>query len=449
VHTAAIRSIIKNEMQNRTRVRLQPGSRRAQRFLATVICGIWLTAAAQPVPHGSELLVALLIDTSGSIRQQDLILARQLAAALMRRLPAGSQLAVYSFDDRPRLLQPWTEDPRSIDLVLASLAPGGKHTVLYDTVYTAVGDLAKREGRTKAIVVVTDGRDEKSDVKLTDATDSAKEAMIPLYTVGIGRVKLPVLHRMAALTYGAYVAADGDAGRDLASRLMAGRTRPDSASKPTSNPASQQENAQSLNVQRPGGEDVSAGQSSRPHAKDATRASSWWWPLLGILALAAMGGVVLVRRRPRRPAPPSGDAGRVVAEPSKLPVAPAGAPLDDATVIRAKGFSQVVLNRTELVVLGDGTLMIKGGDGTGQVFSVTRKADTLVGRSPLADVRLPDPTVSQEHCRISARRGFFLLQDLNSTNGTLVNGEKVREHVLRDGDIVKIGDTALEFHETR
>ena len=50
-----------------------------------------------------------------------------------------------------------------------------------------------------------------------------------------------------------------------------------------------------------------------------------------------------------------------------------------------------------------------------------------------------------EHARISGANGVFVLTDLGSTNGTLVNDESVQERVLEDGDRITIGETVLEF----
>lgn len=66
----------------------------------------------------------------------------------------------------------------------------------------------------------------------------------------------------------------------------------------------------------------------------------------------------------------------------------------------------------------------------------------VIGRSPTVDWSLPDPScvVSSRHCEISFRGDSYLLAD-TSTNGTLINGRPAsREHVLRDGDVVTIGN---------
>jgi hypothetical protein len=74
--------------------------------------------------------------------------------------------------------------------------------------------------------------------------------------------------------------------------------------------------------------------------------------------------------------------------------------------------------------------------------SVRLGGTTTVGRSSGTDLSLPDPLVSGLHARILYRRGVWTVDDLNSRNGTLVNGEAIRRdkpHSLRAGDVLTFG----------
>lgn len=72
---------------------------------------------------------------------------------------------------------------------------------------------------------------------------------------------------------------------------------------------------------------------------------------------------------------------------------------------------------------------------------------TLAGRAPTCDLVLDDSTVSREHAAFVRRDTGWWVVDLNSTNGTKVNGRTAAEHVLEHGDRVTLGDAALEFVE--
>jgi pSer/pThr/pTyr-binding forkhead associated (FHA) protein len=65
--------------------------------------------------------------------------------------------------------------------------------------------------------------------------------------------------------------------------------------------------------------------------------------------------------------------------------------------------------------------------------------DVLIGRHSQADVRLPLPDVSRRHCRFLFGLGVWQVIDLNSLNGTFLNGEPIRQATLRPGDLIRIG----------
>jgi pSer/pThr/pTyr-binding forkhead associated (FHA) protein len=58
---------------------------------------------------------------------------------------------------------------------------------------------------------------------------------------------------------------------------------------------------------------------------------------------------------------------------------------------------------------------------------------------------LADPNVSRKHAEIRPRGSTFLVVDLGSTNGTRINGIRVNEHELVDGDEVMFGNTRMRF----
>ncbi len=68
----------------------------------------------------------------------------------------------------------------------------------------------------------------------------------------------------------------------------------------------------------------------------------------------------------------------------------------------------------------------------------------VVGRSPSADIVVDEPYVSSMHARFSLQGPALVLEDMGSTNGTLVNGHTIAQAVtLREGDEVQVGDTIM------
>ena len=79
-----------------------------------------------------------------------------------------------------------------------------------------------------------------------------------------------------------------------------------------------------------------------------------------------------------------------------------------------------------------------------QVYQINSN-ETVVGRSSDADFVLNDLYVSRHHARIVRKNGKYQLVDLNSTHGTFINGQRVEDHPLRDGDQVRLGRKELLF----
>jgi pSer/pThr/pTyr-binding forkhead associated (FHA) protein len=84
---------------------------------------------------------------------------------------------------------------------------------------------------------------------------------------------------------------------------------------------------------------------------------------------------------------------------------------------------------------------------TGRTHELTMPL-TVLGRSDRADVKLTDPKASRRHVTILFSAGEFRVRDEQSANGTLLNGSKVVEYALKDGDKILVGDTLIHFRVT-
>ena len=73
------------------------------------------------------------------------------------------------------------------------------------------------------------------------------------------------------------------------------------------------------------------------------------------------------------------------------------------------------------------------------------KERITIGRKPQNDIQIENLAVSGEHARIVTILKDSFLEDLGSTNGTLVNGNPVKKHILQDNDVVEIGKYKLKF----
>lgn len=94
-------------------------------------------------------------------------------------------------------------------------------------------------------------------------------------------------------------------------------------------------------------------------------------------------------------------------------------------------------------------LVVKTGPSPGVAFDLTKEV-TLLGRDVTNDIALGDAEVSRQHARLTRTPGGYVLEDLGSTNGSFVNGERlVAPRVLSAGDLLGMGENVtLSFEAT-
>ncbi len=93
----------------------------------------------------------------------------------------------------------------------------------------------------------------------------------------------------------------------------------------------------------------------------------------------------------------------------------------------------------------DAELVITVGERTGEAFPLPTHQCITVGRSKHNDVRIDDDSVSRSHFSVEGKGSFFLLTDLQSLSGTIVNGKRIASKILHPGDKIEAGDLRLEF----
>jgi hypothetical protein len=380
---------------------------------AVVLVGL---LPSEALPQPPPALVAVLIDCSGSLAPPDLDRARRLAVEVLASLPAGSEVAVFTFDDQSRLVLPRTSRTEEVSRALAAVRISGRHTALYDALYDASRYLRDAAASRRAILLVTDGKDEQSTLKLDDGLRLAEEARIPVFAVGVGQVEERGLRRIAKLTGGEYRPARAATGSALVSAMMAAAPLAPGPAPSTSAPR------------------AAAGRPTLPTPKveraapgaDTARGSSRLLIPVALLALAALGLGILARRRRSRPSPA------------------AAGELSTTVVSRLGGTTEEYLEKT-VVLREKSVLAVTRGPLAGQVFDLSPTSATSLGRAKANDLVLDDVSVSSQHCRIRPEDGGFVLLDLKSTNGTFVNERRVTNQKLAEGDVIRIGEVQLQF----
>ncbi len=173
----------------------------------------------------APLDVVLLIDTSGSMRGQPMVDAKDAAAAFVAAMGSGDEIALLSFATEVTLVSDFTTDRDSLKSAIGALDAQG-NTALYDGVVRGADLLAAREGRDRVLVLLSDGGDTSSINGLDEAVARLGASTAPIYAIGLEtpETDMGVLATMAARSRGRMVgvADSGDLQRlyeDIAREL--------------------------------------------------------------------------------------------------------------------------------------------------------------------------------------------------------------------------------------
>src|SRR3982751_5328999 len=80
----------------------------------------------------------------------------------------------------------------------------------------------------------------------------------------------------------------------------------------------------------------------------------------------------------------------------------------------------------------------------GAIFAIDEEP-VVIGRETAANLCIPDASVSRRHSKIEKKDDGFVIADLESLNGTFINGVPIRNRTLEHGDRVRIGDSQFLF----
>lgn len=120
------------------------------------------------------------------------------------------------------------------------------------------------------------------------------------------------------------------------------------------------------------------------------------------------------------------------------------------TIIRMIFLDIRTMSRKKNITAAEGYLKLMNMK-TDLEFAVSEsyelEKDNLIGRGGKCRIRIADPALSGEHCRIYKAEGTFFIEDMGSANGTLLNGEDISEEVVEliDGDKISIGSLMFMF----
>lgn len=373
-------------------------------------------AARQSHPEGEPLAIAALIDISGSMDDASLAAAKDGTKSLLGVLTPEDKREVLAFESSVHSVLGFTDPP---DLSPIDRLDQQGNTVLYDVIGRAIDDLSGQAASNRAVVLLTDGKDDGSTLTREQVLAKVQAAKIPIFAIALKVKDRVALDQIAAASGGTVLTASGpDDLANLYGRIAAGllteyRLSYKSAAKPGTHKVTVVAKKDAIDAVADRAFVIAdpLGAAPPPAPKETS-------PILIIVlvlgALIAIAAVTLVLRRP-----PKTPGVVVVAG-----VAPGGfAPPQ----VRSTAGARVML------VSATASFPLVG-------------SGLVVGRDPRAHIVIDDPSVSRTHARLDVDGDGVWVEDLGSVNGTVVNGQRVTRCHLGPGDVLELGDQRLVLH---
>ncbi len=377
---------------------------------------------------GSGAAVALVVQASGSV----LLILEDIKRSIGGFVAAGGekdQFAIVDYSDAPEVISGFTAEKADVISKLAKLQSLGRGFSLYDGIEAALSlyQESKMAGGSalpsaRAILVLADGRDNGSSADAERVISEAIKKRIPIHAIGhseMGDDKLADLRLLSLRTGGYYAPAPTADDLSKAFNRLREQVGRQYVIDFDSDLPSDGKNHR-LDVV------VEMGEGATPLRGTITFATPevshrFKYIILAFVALLMVGlvlGVYLVRR-PKPPPPRECPVCR------RIQIAEWDACLFCLKSARAK-------------------MLVQKGQSAGKVFPLI-SGTVQIGSAPENAIRLGDAGVSGQHCLVRIEDVKFEIVDSDSTNGVLVNGRKTSRRLLRNGDVITLGQAELKF----
>lgn len=470
-------------------MRLLPIAAALSLILSSVVANVAAqTSGAATTVASAKIPVVVAVDTSRSLNGSQLSEVVDRLRLALEDLDGATPTALLSFDDQPRWIVEPMAAPGEVQRALQELTPRGQFTLLNDALFVATRAL--EDGG--VILLATDGRDENSATTVEDIARRCEAQGVRILSLGSGRsIEERSLRRLALLTGGEYlgpvVSTDASqiatavqqakvdlaqAPPSTAARSMSPTSRPQGSSAQGSSSQGSSSQSSPATEATEAGVDASSttsgGQGAPRGAQDA--GSAWYtsplWAALAVLLLALVA--YFLGRRAAKPSHGADGAADAFEVPDLIQTdEPTPARIDEAvearlatfpvasmadapevTVDTAVFYGSSLEDRLEKTrVLTDrGVLISRRADDSPRLYLLSFDKAFAVGRSrEINTLAIPDPALSANHFRVVPDGQDYYLLDMQSTNGSFLNGHAVRSKKLASGDVIRAGQVEFEF----
>ncbi len=385
---------------------------------------------------------ALLIDTSKSIDKKSFKKGKKISRRIIDSLKADDDVIVISFDNTPNTVSGVNAGKSSTKDSISDLKRKGRYTTFYDALYDASDKLSETKHPGKVIIALTDGKDENSALLFDDALKKIHRENITVFCMSIGKVVVSQpLRRLSKLTGGKYLGSPEASEIDrviskirttVGSKLEEQTKKKKSKKQPPLKKQKKKDEKEKLKEKKPSG--FSEG---------------YFWLIIAVILIAAAVVIYFIMRSSR-------DLEKCPRCGSTIPASFKECPYCeeqedgeleeklDKTVVERKPFDEESIDNT-FVMTEKGFLVLETESGKKNEYPLEIMDSTYIGRADVNEIQIENETVSSQHCRIDHRKDKFRIYDLDSTNGTVLNGKKIERSDLQEGDEIQIGDLTFTF----
>lgn len=370
--------------------------------------------------------IAVVMQASGTM-EPVMAEMKKAVAGYFSSLADADRVAFVTYSNTVEVLAPMGDKSAAASAASKVDNPGYQR-LMYDGVASALGLFAGDSlPKARAVIILGDGGDSGSSADASRLVAESKKKNIPLFAIGhseVGGVDLDQLRNLVVGSLGGdygYVDAPGAEDfnkgfvriKDLLGKQYVVEWKAKSIK------ADKQTYPLEVSVEIGDTKLRASGEVETPFVKSYTMLIVL---IVSVLLLAGIGVVVYIKTRP---------------EPIPVVLCP---------VCRQEQMPdwEVCLF---CMKVAKATLKGSKGPSAGKTYPLVGKT-VKIGKGPENMIKIPDPTVSTNHCGIQINGTHFEVIDLGSSNGTFVNGKKVERRALRNGDVLTLGQTELRFESS-
>ncbi len=429
--------------------------------------------------RGENVAILLAVDASLSMRGEPIDSVKAAIKSLAEHLRDGDKLGIISFHDQIDVISTFINNKDSLVAFSNNIQAIGRVTELYYGVHKGLDMLqdASNIPANRILIVLSDGKDEGKAYTFDDCVSKAKQFGIPVYSIGyhtsVGIQYRRILERMSDKTGGIY--NDAPTVNELSNLYV--QTFEQIQERTvlcfTANvfQADSLEHTVSVSVARgndSGNSDFtfrSPPASAIVEPPEPAEAEINWWVLGTIAGAVILLIVVIILRRQKKNREEEArleegkqkqiaEQERLVKEQINLEAEKADEKKEEKKTpdpVKKTEIVQAPIDPRKTVITGRESkspglqLRFETGPIAGQARTIL--TETTIGRAPDNNIVVDEVTVSGHHCKIMIVDSNYIVEDLNSTNGTKVNGAGITQAALTSGSILQLGAIKISVQE--